>query len=138
MKGPLTHFPVTKTTLPNVTKKFDLNDPKDRKEYFEAKVGSEIAKLRKYFEDNTFIAYLLGKKNSGKGTYTKLMAEIFGADKIGHISVGDLVRETHKIIDDKDERQKIVEYMEKNYRGYISIDEAINASLPWRGGCYGS
>jgi len=129
MKGPLTHFPVTKTTAPNVTKKFDLNDPKDRREYFEAKAGEEIAKLRKYFENNTFIAYLLGKKNSGKGTYTKLMAEIFGADKIGHISVGDLVRETHKIIDDPKEREEIVKYMEEHYRGYISIDEAINALI---------
>lgn len=129
MKGPLTNFPVSKTTVPNLTTKFDLNDKAQRKEYFEAKAGAEIAKLKKYFESNTFIAYLLGKKNSGKGTYTKLMAEIFGADKIGHISVGDLVRETHKIIEDPAERQKIVEYMEKNYRGYISIDEAIDALI---------
>jgi adenylate kinase family enzyme len=129
MKGPLTHFPVIKTTVPGLTTKFDLNDKANRKEYFEAKAGPEIAKLRKYFESDTFVAYLLGKKNSGKGTYTKLMAEIFGADKIGHISVGDLVRETHKIIEDPSERQKIVEYMEKNYRGYISIDEAIDALI---------
>lgn len=129
MKGPLTHFPINKTTVPNLTKKFDLNDRSDRKEYFEAKVGQEIAKLRKYFENNTFVAYLLGKKNSGKGTYTKLMAEIFGADKIGHISVGDLVRETHKIMEDPKEKMLIVEYLEKNYRGYISIDDAIDALL---------
>ena len=129
MKGPLTEFSVIKTTVDNLTAKFDLNDKAERKEYFEAKAGAEIAKLKKYFENNTFVAYLLGKKNSGKGTYTKLMAEIFGADKIGHISVGDLVRETHKIIEDPSERQKIVEYMEKNYRGYISIDEAIDALI---------
>ncbi len=129
MKGPLNEFPVIKTTVPNLSSKFDLNDKAQRKEYFEAKAGAEIAKLRKYFEKNTFVAYLLGKKNSGKGTYTKLMAEIFGADKIGHISVGDLVRETHKIIEDPQEKQKIVEYMEKNYRGYISIDESIDALI---------
>jgi adenylate kinase family enzyme len=129
MKGPLTHFPVVKTTVPSLTKKFDLNDKTERKEYFEAKVGEEIAKLKKYFESKTFVAYLLGKKNSGKGTYTKLMAEIFGADKIGHVSVGDLVRETHKIIEDPSERQKVVEYMEKNYRGHISIDDAIDALI---------
>ena len=127
MKGPLTHFPVTQTKVPNPDKKFDLNDPKDRKEYFGAKAGEEIKKLKKYFASNTFVAYLLGKKNSGKGTYTKLMAEIFGADKIGHISVGDLVRETHKIIENPEERKKIVGYLEKNYRGYISIDDAIDA-----------
>lgn len=129
MKGPLTHFPVNQTTVPGVTKRFDLNDRNERKEYFEAKAGEEIAKLKKYFETNTFIAYLLGKKNSGKGTYTKLMAEIFGADKIAHISVGDLVRETHKIINDPKERAEIVKYLEKHYRGYISIDDAIDALL---------
>jgi adenylate kinase family enzyme len=129
MKGPLTDFPVLKTTTPNVTKKFNLNDRNDRKEYFEAKVGPEIAKLREYFKENTFIAFLLGKKNSGKGTYTKLMAEIFGADKIGHISVGDLVRETHKIIDDPKERKIITEYLEQHYRGYISINDAIDALI---------
>lgn len=129
MKGPLTHFPVIKTKVPNLDKKFDLNDPKDRKEYFEAKAGDEIKKLKKYFETKTFVAYLLGKKNSGKGTYTKLMAEIFGADKIGHISVGDLVRETHEIIENPEERKKVVEYLEKNYRGYISIDDAIDALI---------
>lgn len=129
MKGPLTHFPVIKTRVPNVTKRFDLNNPAERKEYFEAKAGPEIIQLKKYFESNTFIAYLLGKKNSGKGTYTKLMAEIFGKDKIGHISVGDLVRETHKIIEDPKERQVIVEYLKKHYRGYISIDDAIDALI---------
>jgi adenylate kinase family enzyme len=129
MKGPLTSFPITKTKISGLTKKFDLTDPVERKEYFEAKAGAEIAKLKKYFGNNTFVAYLLGKKNSGKGTYTKLMAEIFGKDKIAHISVGDLVRETHKIIEDPKERQKIVEYLEKNYRGYISIEDAINALI---------
>ena len=127
MKGPVNEFPIIKTKMPNLTKRFDLSDPKERKEYFEAKAGPEIAKLKKYFENNTFVAYLLGKKNSGKGTYTKLMAEIFGKDKIGHISVGDLVRETHKIIEDPKERQKLVEYLEQHYRGYISIDDAIDA-----------
>ena len=92
MKGPQKEFPLIKTTVSGLDRQFDLSDLKERREYFEAKVGSEIAKLRKYFEEgNTFIAYLLGKKNSGKGTYTKLMAEIFVADKIRHISVGDLV-----------------------------------------------
>src|SRR3989338_2314970 len=129
MKGPLTNFPVNKTTVPGLKKKFDLNDRTERKNYFEAKVGPEIAKLKKYFKNNTFVAYLLGKKNSGKGTYTKLMAEIFGADKIGHISVGDLVRETHKIIEDTKERKELMKYLSEHYRGYISIDDAIDALI---------
>ena len=127
MKGPLTNFPVIKTKMPNLTKRFDLNNPAQRKEYFEAKIGPEIAKLREYLKENTFIAYLLGKKNSGKGTYTKLMAEIFGADKIGHISIGDLVRTTYKDVDDPKKRQEIIEYLEQHYRGYISIEDAIDA-----------
>src|SRR3989344_1760324 len=115
MKGPLNEFPVIKTKVSDITKKFDLTDPEQRKEYFEAKVGTEINKLKEYLKDNTFIAYLLGKKNSGKGTYTKLMAEIFGADKIGHISVGDLVRQTYKDIDNEDKRKEITEYLEEHY-----------------------
>lgn len=127
MKGPLNEFPIVKTKNPNITKKFDLTDPMERKEYFEAKAGVEIAKIKKYLEENTFIAYLLGKKNSGKGTYTKLMMEIFGTDKIGHISVGDLVRKIYKDIEDPKNRDEIVEYLKIHYRGYISIEDAIDA-----------
>ena len=129
MKGPLTHFPVTKTKVSGLTKKFDLTDVQQRKEYFEAKAGPEIAKLKKYFKTSTFVAYLLGKKNSGKGTYTKLMMEIFGKDKIGHISVGDLVRETHKIIEDPKEKQELVKYLKQHYRGYISVEDAFDALI---------
>lgn len=129
MKGPLTEFPIIKTKVQDLTKRFDLNDPKDRKEYFEAKADVEIEKIKKYLEENTFIAYLLGKKNSGKGTYTKLMAEIFGADKIGHISVGDLVRSVYKDISDPQKKAEIVEYLEDHYRGYISVEDAINALI---------
>ena len=129
MKGPLIEFPIIKTKVPNLTKKFNLSDPNDRKEYFEAKAGDEITKIKKYLEDNTFIAYLLGKKNSGKGTYTKLMAEIFGADKIGHISVGDLVRQIYKDINDEEKKEEIVKYLNEHYRGYISVDDAIDALI---------
>src|SRR3989338_11302028 len=127
MKGPLTSFPVINTKVSGLTQKFDLTDPKQRKEYFQVKVGTEIEKIKKYMEDGTVIAYLLGKKNSGKGTYTKLMAEIFGADKIGHISVGDLVRTTYKDIQDEKKREVIIDYLKVHYRGYISIEDAIDA-----------
>ncbi|MFA5773421.1 MAG: nucleoside monophosphate kinase [Candidatus Paceibacterota bacterium] len=129
MKGPLTEFPIIKTKTSNVTKKFDLADLNERQEYFRAKVGPEIDKIKKYLEENTFIAYLLGKKNSGKGTYTKLMMEIFGADKIGHISVGDLVRKIYKEINDPEKREEIIEYLEEHYRGYISVEDAIDALI---------
>ncbi|MCK5459996.1 nucleoside monophosphate kinase, partial [Candidatus Parcubacteria bacterium] len=97
--------------------------------YFQAKAGKEIEQLKEYFENNTFIAYLLGKKNSGKGTYTKLMMEIFGKDKIGHISVGDIVRNVHNDISDETKKCELLDYLNKNYRGYISIEEAINNLL---------
>ena len=57
------------------------------------------------------------------------MAEIFGADKIGHISVGDLVRATHKIIEDPKQKKELLDYLEQHYRGYISIADAIDALI---------
>lgn len=122
-------FPLFKTKVEGVTKAFDLSNPAERREYFEAKAGVEIAVVKKYFENNSFISYFLGKKNSGKGTYSKMLKEIFGADAIGHISVGDVVRAAHTAMDDQEKKQEIMEYLGKHYRGYISIDEAIAALL---------
>ena len=123
-------FPLLSTKVPGATKKFDLSDPSERKEYFEAKAGEDIAKLKRFFnEGKTFIAYFLGKKNAGKGTYTKLLMEIFGKDKIGHISVGDVVRDVHAAMENEEEKKKLLEYLHKNYRGYITPEEAIAALL---------
>lgn len=124
-------FPLelAKTKKEGLEKTFNLSDPEERKTYFEKKAGEEIKKIRKYLENNTFIAYWLGKKNAGKGTYSKLLMEIFGKDKIGHISVGDVVRDVHSYINDEEKKLELVEYLNKNYRGYISIDDAINALL---------
>src|SRR3989344_6593047 len=127
-------FPIIGTRLSGgqakvISQKFDLNSPGGRKEYFEAKVGDEIEHLSKYLQNNSFIVYLLGKKNSGKGTYSKLLTEIFGEDKIAHVSVGDLVRET----DDWKSFVKTKRFLKlkKYYRGYISFDEIV-ASLSSR------
>ncbi|OGZ33331.1 MAG: hypothetical protein A2174_00610 [Candidatus Portnoybacteria bacterium RBG_13_41_18] len=122
-------FPFFKTKVEGVEKRFNLSDPKERAEYFEAKAGVEIKRLKEYLGKNTFIAYLLGKKNSGKGTYTKLMMEIFGADKIDHISVGDVVRDIHTGMADETKKKELVDYLEKNYRGYISIEQALKALI---------
>ena len=75
-------FPLFKTKIKGVNKKFDLTKPKDQKEYFELKAGKEIKKLREYLKNHTFVAYLLGKKNSGKGTYSKMFAETILPEKI--------------------------------------------------------
>jgi adenylate kinase family enzyme len=123
-------FPLFSTKVAGLDKTFDLADPAGRKDYFEAKAGEEIKKLENFFaEGKTFIAYFLGKKNAGKGTYTKLFAEIFGKDKIGHISVGDVVRDVHAAMEDEKEKAALLEYLKKNYRGYISPEDGINALL---------
>ncbi len=122
MKG--MEFPVVGTKVKGLDKVFDLADPKSRKLYFEAKAGREIAKIREYLKNGTFMGFFVGKKNSGKGTYSGMMAEIFGNDKIALVGVGDLVREVHG---NWDNFVKTGEYqkLKKAYRGFISFDEAV-------------
>ena len=130
MKSYEKDYPIFKTKVEGVTKKFNLSDPQERKEYFEQKAGAEIKKLKAYLDSGkTFIVYLLGKKNSGKGTYSKLMKEVFGSDKIDHVSVGDIVRDVHAGMENEDKRKELISYLEKNYRGYMSIDDALKALL---------
>ena len=106
---------------------FDLTDPAERKEYFMAKAGPEIEKIKKYLADgNTFVAYLLGKKNSGKGTHTKLFMEAVGAEHINHVAVGDIVRDIHAALANPEEKAKLIEFLEKNYRGFHTIEETID------------
>ena len=126
MKG--LEFPIVSTKVPGLKKKFDLTSPKGRKDYFEAKVGDEIGHLRNFLDKNTFVAYLLGKKNSGKGTYAKLFTEIFGEDKVEHVSVGDIVRDVHtnwKSFAKSDDYKRLRQL----YRGYISYEAAIKTLL---------
>ena len=121
-------FPIVGTKVKVLSEKFDINSPVGRKKYYAAKVGDEISHIKKYLKKgNTFVAYMLGKKNSGKGTYTKIISEIFGEDKIAHISVGDLIRE----IDDWESFSKTKRHdrMKKYYRGYVSWDAAVDAHL---------
>ena len=120
-------FPIFKTKQQGKDKKFDLTNPSERKEYFELKAGEEIKRIKKYLEDNSFIIYLLGKKNSGKGTYAKMFAEIIGDDKIFHFSVGDMAREIDQELKDKDKRAELIKCLKNNYRGWMSVDEAISA-----------
>ncbi|HLM84468.1 MAG TPA: hypothetical protein VK254_04655, partial [Candidatus Bathyarchaeia archaeon] len=110
-------FPLFKTKAEGLDNKFDLSDIDSRREYFLAKAGPEIEKLKKYIDEGkTFIVYLLGKKNAGKGTYTKLLMEIFGRDKIAHLSVGDLVRDVHAAMEDEAKKKELIDYLHENYR----------------------
>ena len=123
-------FPIFKTKIEGVGKKFDLTNPSQRQEYFQLKAGEEIKKIKDYLENNSFIVYLLGKKNSGKGTYSKMFGEIVGSEKTAHISVGDIVRRVHEeILSSKEKKEELVDWLRKNYRGYISVDETIQALL---------
>jgi len=121
-------FPVFKTKIPGVTQKFDLVDPAQRRQYFQAKAGKEIKKIQDYLANgNTFIAYLLGKKNSGKGTYTKLFMEAVGSEHIAHISVGDIVRGVDQEMREEKTKKELVDYLKKNYRGFLSLKEIMKA-----------
>jgi len=126
MKG--LEFPVIGTKVKGLTKKFDLNSPEGRKVYFEAKVGDEISRIKKYLEKNTFVAYMIGKKNSGKGTYSQIFTEIFGADKIALVSIGDIVRNTGADWENFKKSDKF-DRLKKLYRGYISFEDACDTLI---------
>lgn len=120
-------FPTFKTKKEDLDKKFDLTDFNQRKEYFENKAGFEINKIKEYLKDKTFIAYFLGKKNSGKGTYAKMFREIIGPDKVDHFSIGDMVREFDDVLKDEDKKKELISFLQKNYRGFISLEKIIES-----------
>ena len=121
MKG--IDFPIFRTKTEGVAERFNLNDPDGRRKYFDAKTGEEIGKLRKYLADNTFVAFLIGKKNSGKGTYSKLFMEAIGEECASHLSVGDIVRDIHSNLESPEKRDELLDFMKKNYRGFHSVDQ---------------
>lgn len=120
------NFPVFKTKS-DVYKKFDLTDAKSRLEYFDYKCGDEIKKLREFVQTKTCIVYLLGKKSSGKGTYSKMLAEVIDKDRIAHFSIGDMVRSFDAVIKDEAQKKELVEFLEKKYRGPVSVADIMKA-----------
>ncbi len=124
-------FPIFKTKIEGINEKFDLTDPRQREEYFQLKTGKEIEKLRGYLKENSFIAYLLGKKNSGKGTYSKMFAEVVDPERVDHFSIGDMVREVDEDLKETGRKKELLSFLEKNYRGWLSLSE-ITATLEKR------
>lgn len=114
-------------TKSDVYKKFDLTDVSSRQEYFEYKAGKEIEKLRKFLKENTFIAYLLGKKSSGKGTYSKMFAEVVDKERIAHFSIGDMVRSFDEVVRDESKKKELVSFLENNYRGFMPLSDIIKS-----------
>jgi len=121
-------FPVFKTKIKKIKKKFDLNNPKERREYFYLKAGKEIEKLRDYLrKGNSFVVYLLGKKNSGKGTYSKMFAEIVDSKRIEHFSIGDMIRGVDKELKNRVKRKELIEFLKSNYRGWHQVSKLISS-----------
>lgn len=120
-------FPVFKTKIEGLNQKFKLEDPKERQKYFELKAGPEIKKLREYLKNNTFVAYLLGKKNSGKGTYSKMFAEAVDSSRVDHFSIGDMVRSIDKELENDARKKELINYLTKNYRGKLPLKDIISA-----------
>ena len=120
-------FPIFKTKIKGLNKKFNLSDPKEREAYFQLKAGPEIKKIKKYLGKNTFIAYLLGKKNSGKGTYAKMFAEIMSQEKTDHFSIGDMIRGVDEELKNEQKKKELVSFLEKNYRGWLPFEKIIKS-----------
>jgi len=118
-------FPLFKTKMESVPRRFDLTNPQEQREYFVAKAGEDIQKLQKYLQDNTFIAYFLGKKNAGKGTYSKMFAEVVSLQAIAHFSVGDMVRKLDTLREDPKKKEEFLEFLRKNYRGWVPLEDIM-------------
>lgn len=121
-------FPIIGTKTKGVTQVYDLTNPDSLNEYFQAKTGQEIEIIKKSLQKQNFIAFFVGKKNAGKGTYSKIFSNLIGKDKIVHLSVGDLVREVHADWDNyiKGPKGKKLEVL---YRGPLSFAEAVERFL---------
>ncbi len=125
-------FPLFASKIDGVTKQFNLSIPAERLEYFEAKAGVEIKILKDYLDKNSFIAYFLGKKNSGKGTYSKMLKEIFGADKQ---AVGELAAQIRRVKPPEPYKGKGIKYKGEIIRRKLGkAAKAIGGAGPAAGG----
>lgn len=124
-------FPIFKTKIEGHPEKFSLDDPVERQKYFKLKAGPEIEKIKTFLENNTFVGFLMGPKNSGKGTYTKLFMEAVGTEHVAHISVGDIVRSAKKAAEDPTARAQLENFLRKRYRGFGNVDEVIKGVVDW-------
>lgn len=122
-------FPIfnTKELTKNPNFEHDLNTPSGRRLYFGEKLGDKIEHMKEYLDTNAFIGFMVSKKMAGKSTYSKMFGEIVEQDRFKHISVGDLVRDFTQTMKHSEKRDEFEKYLEENYRGMVSLDEAIDA-----------
>lgn len=119
-------FPLFRTKTDGADSHFDLSNPKDRQEYFKLKAGPEIEKIKKHIaEGYTFIAYLMGKKSSGKGTFAKMFAETIGSESVDHFSIGDMIRTVDKELQSEDSKKALIDFLKINYRGWLKIEDIM-------------
>lgn len=123
-------FPFFNTKELSTNKKYNLNDSVERCRYFNDKMGEKIEELKAFLDNNTFVAFLVAKKSAGKGTYSKLFQEIIGSDRVSLISVGDVVRNTHRLVhEDAEAERGLLSYLEENYRSVMPLDRAYKAFI---------
>ena len=122
-------FPITNTKLAGKDTKFNLEDPVERRKYFELKAGPEIEKIKDYLHTGTFVAFLLGKKGSGKGTYSKLFMEAVGNEHVAHLSIGDIVRNAEATLRNPQQKDAFVNLLTQKYRGFQTVDEVVDTVL---------
>ena len=108
-------------------KSYILTDPAERRQYFEAKLGSKIDEVKEFLDHNSFVGYLLAKKQAGKGTYSKMIEEILGPERFAHISVGDVIRDFHMKLENSSDISDVLTYLKAHYRGFISIEDSLEA-----------
>jgi adenylate kinase family enzyme len=121
-------YPIFNTKQFGSNKSYDFNNKADQKKYFEDKCAVQIEDIKTYVDEKGFLAIWLSKKSAGKGTRSKMVADVIGHDRVTHISVGDIVRDIHSLLENNDGRKKeIMGYLRNNYRGMMSLDEAIEA-----------
>jgi len=56
-----------------------------------------------------------------------MLSELLGADKLEHLSVGDMIRTVSKTIQNPQQKQELIDYLSKNYRGWLPIEQLIPA-----------
>lgn len=121
-------FPIFNSKVLSNGKSYVLTDRSDRLQYFHAKLGTKIEDIKELLERNSFVGYMLAKKQAGKGTYAKMVEEILGTERFAHISVGDLVRNACSMLSSV-ERADFIESIKIHYRGFISLDDAIESLM---------
>jgi len=56
-----------------------------------------------------------------------MFSRIVSPERVEHFSIGDMIREIDKELIDNKKRKELISFLERDYRGFISLDEVIKA-----------